>query len=120
MEPSPISLEEGDDTEDSLEQRKEATFESNEKKFITSPADKDIHRKVNLQDAEVMKEHQDAFKELSNENRDIFSIDSGDTAKTPLIEMEIDTGDSPLITQRPHALPLKHATWIQKELEILE
>ena len=34
--------------------------------------------------------------------------------------MEIDTGDSPPITQRPYTLPLKHATWIQKELEILE
>ena len=37
-----------------------------------------------------------------------------------LIEMEIDTSDSPPITQRPYALPLKHATWVQKELEILE
>ena len=34
--------------------------------------------------------------------------------------MEIDTGDSPPITQRPYILPLKHATWVQKELEILE
>ena len=34
--------------------------------------------------------------------------------------MEIDTGDSPPITQRPYTLPLKHATWVQKELEILE
>ena len=30
--------------------------------------------------------------------------------------MEIDTGDSPPITQRPYTLPLKHATWVQKEL----
>ena len=34
--------------------------------------------------------------------------------------MEIDTGDSPPITQRPYTLPLKHATWVQKELEIQE
>ena len=34
--------------------------------------------------------------------------------------MEIDTGDSPLITQKPYTLPLKHAAWVQKELEILE
>ena len=38
----------------------------------------------------------------------------------PLIEMEIVTGDSPLISQRPYTLPLKHTTWVQKELEILE
>ena len=34
--------------------------------------------------------------------------------------MEIDTSDSPPIIQRPYTLPLKHATWVQKELEILE
>ena len=49
-----------------------------------------------------------------------FSTDSSDMGKTPLIEMGIDTGDSPPITQRPYTLPLKHATWVQKELEILE
>ena len=52
--------------------------------------------------------------------RTFFSTDSSDIGKTPLIEMEIDTSDSPPITQRPYTLPLKHATWIQKELEILE
>ena len=34
--------------------------------------------------------------------------------------MEIDTRDSPPITQKPYTLPLKHAEWVQKELEILE
>ena len=34
--------------------------------------------------------------------------------------MEIDTGDSPPIIQRPYTLSLKHAAWVQKELEILE
>ena len=34
--------------------------------------------------------------------------------------METDTGDSPPITQKPYTLPLKHATWVQQELEILE
>ena len=34
--------------------------------------------------------------------------------------MEIDTSDSPPITQRPYTLPLKYATWVQKRLEILE
>ena len=60
------------------------------------------------------------FKGLCNEFKDIFSIDSSDIGKTPLIEMEIDTGDSLPITQKPYTLPLKHATWVQKELEILE
>ena len=49
-DPSPILLEEDKETEKSKEQMKEAAFEYNEKKFITSPADIDIHRKVDLQD----------------------------------------------------------------------
>ena len=101
-EPSSISLEEDDDTEESKTEYKiEAPFELNEKNFITSPADIDTHRKVELQDAEITKEHQEAFKELCNEYKDIFSIDSSNIGKTPLIEMEIDTGDSPPITQKP-------------------
>ena len=120
-EPSSILLEEDVDTEESKTEYKiEAPFELNEKKFITSPADIDIHRKIDLQDAEITNEHQEAFKELCDEYKNIFSIDSSDVGKTPLIEIEIDTGNSPAITQRPYTLPLKHAVWVQKELEILE
>ena len=71
-EPSPISLEGDDDIEEPKEQTKETSFEYNEKKFITSPTDIDIHRKVNLQDAEVTKEQQEAFEELCNEYKTIF------------------------------------------------
>ena len=35
-----------------------------EKKFITSPADIEVHRKVELQDAEISDDHQQAFKDL--------------------------------------------------------
>ena len=83
-------------------------------------ADIDVHRKVDLQDVEITKEHREAFKELCDEYKDFFSIDSGNIGKTPLLEMEIDTGDSPPITQKPYTLPLKHTAWVQKELEILE
>ena len=119
-EPSPILLEEGDNIEGLQEQRRKIISENREKKFITSPVDIEVHRKVELQDANVTEVQQNAFKELCNEFRDIFSIDSSDIGKTPLIEMEIDTGDSLPITQKPYTLPLKHATWVQKELEILE
>ena len=37
-----------------------------------------------------------------------------------MLEVEIDTGDSLPITQKPYTLPLKHAAWVQRELEILE
>ena len=32
-----------------------------------------------------------------------------------MFEIEIDTGDSPPITQKPYTLPLKHVAWVQKE-----
>ena len=111
-EPSPIGIGELIVKEDSQNQE--------EKKFIMSPADIEVHRKTNLQDADVSDEHKNAFKELCHEFKDIFSVDSGDIGKTPLVEMEIDTGDNPPITQKPYTLPLKHAEWVQKELEILE
>ena len=95
-------------------------LEYTRKKFITSPTDIHVHRKVDLQDADITKEQQNAFKKLCDEYKDIFSTDSSNIGKTPLIEMEIGTSDSPPITQRPYTLPLKHATWVQKELGILE
>ena len=119
-EPSPILLKEDNDIEELNKQRRESTLENIKKKFITSPADIDIYRKVELQDAEITETQQKAFKELCDEFEDIFSTDSADLGKTPLIEMEIDTGNSLDITQKPYTLPLKHAAWVQKELEILE
>ena len=111
-EPSPIAI--GEDNVKEVSQNQE------EKKFITSLGDIDIHRKVKLQNAEVSEEHHNTFKELCHEFKDIFLVDLGDIGKTPLVEMEIDTGDSPAITQKPYTLPLKHAEWVQKGLEILE
>ena len=87
-----------------------------EKKFITSPADVEIHRRVNLQNAKVTEEDLQKFKKLCEEYDDIFSKDSTDIGRTPLITMEIDTSDSPPISQRPYNLPLKHSDWVQKEL----
>ena len=91
-----------------------------EKRFITSPANIEVHRKVELQDADITEAQQNAFKDLCMKFNDIFSTDSSDIGKTPLLEVEIDTGDSLPITQKPYTLSLKHTTWVQRELEILE
>ena len=99
---------------------KKVSIENTEKKFITSPADIEVHRKVELQDADITKAQRKAFKDLCVEFNDIFSTDSSDIRKTPLLEVEIDTGDNLPITQKPYTLPLKHTTWVQRELEILE
>ena len=119
-EPSPILLEEDNNIEVLQGKVEERISKSKEKKFITSPADIEVHQKIKLQDADVSDEQQNAFKALCNEFKDTLSVDSSDIGKTPLIEMEINTGDSPQITQKTHTLPLKHAEWVQKELEILE
>ena len=119
-EPSPISLEGDDDIEGLQKKKGRIVSENKEKKFITSLADIEVHRKVELQDADVTEVQQNVFRELCNEFKVIFSVDSSDIGKTPVIKMEIDTGDSLPITPKPYTLPLKHATWVQKELEILE
>ena len=46
----------------------------------------------------------------------MFSKDCADNGKTPIIQMEIDTG----VSQRPYSLALKHVDWVRQELEALE
>ena len=88
--------------------------------FITSPADVAGPRKADLQDFEVTAEETEAFNKLCDKYADVFSDNSGDIGRTPLITMDIDTGENPPVCQRPYTLPLKHADWVKKELNILE
>ena len=111
LEPSPIAIteivkEEGSEIDEENEGENESI--PLEKKFIPSPAEVNTHRKVQLQDAEVTEENREKFRLLCEEFEDIFSKDSTDIGKTPLITMDIDTGDSPPVCQRPYNLPLKH------------
>ena len=118
-EPSTIMVEDND--KEALQNLNgEVNMENMEKRFITSPTDIEVHRKVDLQDADITETQWNAFKDLCTEFKDIFSIDSGDIRKTPLLEVEIDTGNSLPFTQKPYTLPLKHTAWVQRELEILE
>ena len=115
LEPSPIEITEiVQEKHDDIGEEDEKEDESIplEKKFITSPAEVNTHRKMQLQDAEVMDEYREKFILLCNEFEDIFSKDSTDIGKTPLIIMDIDTGDSPPVCQRPYNLPLKHREWV--------
>ena len=88
--------------------------------FITSPADVAGPCKADLQDFEITAEETEAFNKLCDKYADVFSDDSGDIGRTPLIKMDIDTGENPPVCQRPYTLPLKHAEWVKKELNILE
>ena len=124
LEPYPITIEEiiKEDWPDSEETdgEEENSKLPLENKFITSPAEINTHRKVNLQDAKVSAKYKEQFRLLCKEFEDIFSKDSPDIGKTPLITMDIDTGDNPPVCQKPYNLPLKHREWVQKELETLE
>ena len=88
--------------------------------FIASPADVDPQPPVKLKDADISPEHRKAFEELCEEFSDVFSQDSSDLGKTPLMKMEIPTGDNPPMTQQPYGLTLKHVQWVQEEIETLE
>ena len=88
--------------------------------FITSPADVAGPHKASLQDFKVTVEETKVFKDLCEKYSDVFSENSGDIGRTSLVKMDIDTGENPPVCQRPYTLPLKHAEWVKKELNILE
>ena len=88
--------------------------------FIKSPADIETHRKVDLKDAQIKEETKGKFHDLCNRFDSIISKSSGDIGKTLLIEMDIDTGNSPPIASTPYTLPLKHYEWVRKEISTLE
>ena len=69
--------------------------------FITSPADVAGPRKADIQDFEVTAEETEAFNKLCDKYADVFSDNSGDIGRTPLIKMDFDTGENPPVCQRP-------------------
>ena len=90
------------------------------KDFITSPMDIDPREPIKLRNAETTLEHRKAFEDLCSEFETIFSKDSADLGKTPLLKLDIPTGDNSPVTQRPYTLAIKHVQWVQEEIEILE
>ena len=88
-----------------------------EKKFITSPADIDTYRETKLKYAELPEKDKEKFEALCMQYDDVFSKDSTDLGRSPLLTMEIDTRDHPPITQRPYSLALKHVEWFRKKLK---
>ncbi len=60
------------------------------------------------------------FEQLCAEYADIFSTNHLDVGHTHLIEVDIDTGDLPPITQAPYCIALRHVDWLREELTKLE
>ena len=88
--------------------------------FIKSPVEVEAHRKVDLEDKKIKEETRQEFNKLCDRFDDIISKGSDDIGKTLLVEMDIDTGDSPPIALKPYTLSLKHYDWVQKEITTLE
>ena len=64
--------------------------------FITSPTDINVHGKTNLLDADVEKKYKKELEKLCDEFQDIFLNSLKDIGCTPLIEMDINTGNIPM------------------------
>ena len=63
--------------------------------FIKSLAEVEAHRKVDLEDKKIKEETRQEFNKLCDRFDDIISKGSDDIGKTLLVEMDINTGDSP-------------------------
>ena len=98
----------------------EEPFKGAEMGFLKSPVDVDPREPIILKYAEVPPEARESFEELCDEFADIFSKDSSDLGKTPLLQMDIPTRDSPPVSQKPYTLALKHVQWVREEIEMLE
>ena len=94
------------------EESKEEPFRSPKMGFLKFPVDVDPQEPIVLKDAEVPPEALESFEKLCDEFADIFSKDSSDLGKTPLIKMDIPTADSPPVSQKPYTLALKHVQWV--------
>ena len=78
------------------------------------------HRCVELKDHDISEDTRRKFEELKVQFPKVFSLNNEDIGHTQLVTMDIDTGDSPPICQKPYTLPLKHYNWVQQEIETLE
>ena len=91
-----------------------------ESDLVFSPAQITEHRHVELKDQEISEETKQRFEKLKGKYPKVFSVNSEDIGQTNLVTMHIDTGDNPPICQKPYTLPLKHYSWVQQEIEMLE
>ena len=79
----------------------EEVLKGDKEGFITSPADIDPSKPIKLRDAEVTPQHRKAFEDLCSEFEAIFSKDSADLGKTPLLKWIYPQGTA-------HQLPRGH------------
>ena len=88
--------------------------------IIKCPAEVEAHRKVDQEDKKIKQETRQEFTKICDQFDNIISKGSDDIGKILLVEMYIDTGNSPLIASKPYTQSLKHYDWVQKEITTLE
>ena len=88
--------------------------------LVYSPAQVTEHRRMELKDHDISEDTRRKFEELKVQFPKVFSLNNEDIGHTQLVTMDINTGDSPPICQKPYTLPLKHYNWVQQEIETLE
>ena len=88
--------------------------------LVYSPAQVTEHHRVELKDHNVSAETKQQFEELKAKYPEVFLLNNEDIGHTQLVTMDIDTGDSPPVCQKPYTLPLKHYSWVQQEIETPE
>ena len=88
--------------------------------LVYSPAQVTEHQKVELKDHDASEETKQWFEELKTKYPEVFSLNNADIGHTQLVTMDIGTGDSPPLCQKPYTLSLKHYSWVQQEIETLE
>ena len=91
-----------------------------ESNFMFSPAQVTEHHHVELKDQDISQETKERLKKLNKKYPKVFLVSSQDIGCTHLVTMHVDTVDNPPICQQPYALPLKHYSWVKKEIETLE
>ena len=68
---------------------------------------------MELKDHDALEETKQWFEELKAKYPEVFSLNYEDIGQTQLVTMDIDTGESPPVCQKPYTLPLKHYSWVQ-------
>ncbi len=88
--------------------------------MMTSPEHAPKCERPPLADCTCTPAQLEQFEQLCAEYANIFSTNHLDVGHTRLIEVDIDTGDSPPIAQAPYHVALRHVDWLREELTKLE
>ncbi len=88
--------------------------------MMTSPEHAPKCERPPLADCTCTPAQLEQFEQLCAKYADIFSANHLDVGHTCLIEVDIDTGDSPPIAQAPYRVTLRHVDWLREELTKLE